>query len=204
MLPDGQPGSQPGGPRLWDQEPSLWEEARRYRLIRPLSPVFGCEGPSGGAFGREYSRQPGWKFTEGIDLAETGAAVAPPGPEFAGPLGDGVNITNGRVYSSFWGTPDRMVFSIGKTDVFNRAAMHMTSSMKPVGQLVILAEDFAGTPQPEVSTTVHDGVHRPLRRRQGRDLAIHLSERLAFPAHLPQRSRPDPLRGGRQLQRDGE
>ena len=76
-LPDGQPGSPPGGPRLWDQEPSLWEEARRYRLIRPLSPVFGWEGPSGGAFGREYSRQPGWKFTEGIDLAEPGAAVAP-------------------------------------------------------------------------------------------------------------------------------
>ena len=209
-LPDGQPGSPPGGARLWDQEPSLWEEARRYRLIRPLSPVFGWEGPSGGAFGREYSRQPGWKFTEGIDLAEPGAAVAPPGPEFAGPLGDGVNITNGRVYSSFWGTPDRMVLSIGKTDVFNRAAMHPTSSMKPVGQLVILAEDFAGTPQPEVSTTVHDGVHRLTLTHAGAaaELQLLLSDKetnvFAIRASLTQLTSPFSVRVARHADTLGE
>jgi hypothetical protein len=149
-----------GDQRLWDHEPSLWEAACTYRLFRPLSPVFGWEGPSGGAFGREYSREPRWKFTEGIHLGKPGASVAAPGPEFAGPLGEGVNLANGRVFSTFWGTPERMVVSIGKTDVFNRAAMHLTSSMKPVGQILILAEDFAGIPQPEVCTTVHDGVHR--------------------------------------------
>jgi len=53
-----------------------------------------------------------------------------------------------------------MVLSIGKTDVYNRAAMSCTRSMKPVGQIQILADDFAGAPQPEVSTTVHNGVHR--------------------------------------------
>jgi hypothetical protein len=152
--------SPPGERRLWDREPSLWEGACTYRLLRPLSPVFGWEGPSGGAFGREYSREPGWKFTEGIDLGKPGAAVAAPGPDFAGPLGEGVNLANGRVFGSFWGTPDRMVLSIGKSDVLNRAAMHLTSSMKPVGQVQILAADFAGTPQPEVCTTVHDGVHQ--------------------------------------------
>jgi hypothetical protein len=152
--------SRPGERHLWDREPSLWEEACRYRLIRPLSAVFGWEGPSGGAFGGEYSREPGWKFTAGIDLAKPGASVAAPGPDFTGPLGEGVNLANGRVFSSFWGTPDRMVLSIGKTDVFNRAAMHLTSSMKPVGQILILAGDFAGIPQPEVCTSVHDGVHR--------------------------------------------
>lgn len=146
--------------RLWEREHSLWEEAQRYRLARPLSPVFGWEGPSGGAFGKEYSRQPGWKFTEGIDLAKPGAPVAPAGPNFTGPLGEGVNIGNERVFSSFWGTPDRLVLSIGKTDVYNRAAMSCTSSMKPVGQLLVLAGEFAGAPQPEVGTTVHDGVHR--------------------------------------------
>lgn len=146
--------------RLWAREPSLWDEARRYRLVRPLSPVFGWEGPSGGAFGKYYSSEPGWKFTEGIDLARPGANVAPAGPNFTGPLGEGVNIGNERVFSSFWGTPDRLVFSIGKTDVYNRAAMNWTSSMKPVGQMLILADDFAGAAQPEVSTTLHDGVHR--------------------------------------------
>ncbi len=152
--------TRPAGERLWDHEPSLWAEARNYRLIRPLSPGFGWEGPSGGAFGKQYSPEPGWKFSEGIDLARPGASVAPAGPDFTGPLGEGVNITNERVFSSFWGTPDRMVFSIGKTDVYNRAAMSCTSSMKPVGQMLILADAFAGAPQPEVNTTVHDGVHR--------------------------------------------
>ncbi len=170
--------------RLWDRERPLWEEAQRYRLVRPLSPVFGWEGPSGGAFGKYYSAEPGWKFTEGIDLARPGALVAPAGPDFTGPLGEGINITNERVFSSFWGPPDRMVFSIGKTDVYNRVGMNcrapvpscrparseidaanqavpsLTRSMKPVGQMLILAEDFTGAPQPEVSTTIHNGVHR--------------------------------------------
>jgi hypothetical protein len=126
--------------RLWDKEPTLWESARKYQIVRPLAPKFGWEGLAG-------SPNPN-------------AIVAKPGPEFAGPLGEGVNISNSRLQSSLWGTPDRLVLSIGKTDVYNRAGLNFTRGKKPVGQLLLLAEDFAGAPQPQVTTAIHDGTNR--------------------------------------------
>jgi hypothetical protein len=125
--------------RLWDKEKSLWEEAQSFKIVRPLSANFGWEGPAGT---RDPSR-----------------GVPPAGPGFAGPLGQGVNMSNSRVQSSLWGTPDRLVISISKTDVINRAGISFTRGKKPVGQILLMAPDLAGAEQPPVTTHVHDGVN---------------------------------------------
>ena len=143
--------------RLWDREPSLWEEAKAFQLVRPLSPVFGWEGPSGGAFGNGPRGANGWTFTGEIHLGNPGAPVAPPGPAFTGPVGESVNISNERVQSSLWGTPDRLVLSLGKSDVYNRAGLGVTKGKKPVGQLLLMMEDFADAAQPHVATSLHNG-----------------------------------------------
>jgi hypothetical protein len=124
------------GPKwLWYQEPSLWETAQKYQLVRKLPSRFGWEGPRGGR-----------------------GVIAPAGPNFGGPGGkDGVNISNERLETAFWGTPDRLVLSLGKTDVINRAKLSRNQGKKPVGQILILAEDFAGAEQPAVSTSIHNG-----------------------------------------------
>ncbi len=142
----GKPAS--GGTRLWDKEPALWDVARKYQLTRPLSPEFGWEGPRGGR-----------------------GAVPGPGPEFTGPGKNGVNISNERLESSLWGTPDRLVLSLAKTDVWNRAHMNHEQGKKPVGQILILAEDFAGAEAPQVITRIHNGNHE-LKARKGSTEAI--------------------------------
>ncbi len=129
----------PAQERLWDRELSLWEEAQKFQIVRPLSAKFGWEGPAG-------SQHPEMR-------------VPPPGPGFAGPLGQGVNISNGRVQSSLWGTPERLVLSISKTDVINRAGISFTRGKKPVGQILLMAEDFSGADQPPVATDIHSGVN---------------------------------------------
>jgi len=121
--------------RLWDQEPSLWEAAQTYQLIRKLPPVFGWEGPRGGQGG-----------------------IAPAGPHFGGSGGEnGVNISNERVETAFWGKPDRLVFSLGKTDVIDRANESGSQGKKPVGQILLMAGDFADAEQPSVSTSIRNG-----------------------------------------------
>ncbi len=47
------------GTRLWEQEPALREIARQHKLVRPLSPEFGWEGPGGKEFGARIDRTPG-------------------------------------------------------------------------------------------------------------------------------------------------
>ena len=126
---------------------ALWEEAQKFQIVRPLSAKFGWEGPTG-------SQHPELR-------------VPKPSENFSGPLGQGVNISNGRVQSSLWGTPDRLVLSISKTDVINRAGISFTRGKKPVGQLMILAEDFAGTEQPPVVTHIHDGVNHSAWNKGG-------------------------------------
>jgi len=133
------------GGRLWDQEPALWDAAHQYQIVRKLPAAFGWEGPRG-AFGGCV-------------------AIANAGPRFGGPGGeDGVNISNERLETAFWGKPDRLVFSLAKTDVFDRANQSDHIGKKPVGQILLLAEDFAGADQPSVSTSIHNG-----------DNALHLS-----------------------------
>jgi len=133
------PASLSAQERLWDKETDLWEEAQKFQIVRPLSAKFGWEGPAG-------TRDPNH-------------AVSPPGPNFAGPLGQGVNISNSRVQSSLWGTPDRLVISISKTDVINRAGISFTRGKKPVGQILLMTPDLAGAEQPPVTTHIHDGVN---------------------------------------------
>jgi lysophospholipase L1-like esterase len=129
--------------RLWDREPTLWDAARKYQIVRPLSPVLGWEGPRGGR-----------------------GNIAAAGPDFAGPGKNGVNISNERLESSLWGTPDRLVLSLGKTDVWNRARLDPYQGKKPVGQVLLLAEDFVGAAQPPVSTSIHNG-NNALRLTKG-------------------------------------
>lgn len=69
----------------------------------------------------------------------------------------GCNISNERLESSLWGLPDRLVFSFGKTDVFNRAKLSHDRGKRPVGQLLVMAEDFSGAAQPSVSTELRNG-----------------------------------------------
>ena len=132
--------------RLWDHEPALREAARGQRLVRPLHPAYGWEGPGGKDFGARVNRTPG--------------------PGYTGPSGAGVNISNERLQTAFWGTPDRLVFSVGKTDVHDRARLSFRRGRKPVGQLLLLAEDFAGAAAPEVTTHLHNG-NQTLRLEQG-------------------------------------
>jgi hypothetical protein len=88
--------------------------------------------------------------------------------------------------------------------------MRPKSSLKPVGQLLILAEDFAGTPQPEVSTTVHDGVHRLGMAQAGAaaELQLLLSDKetnvFAVRASLTQLTRPFSVRVARHADTLGE
>ena len=121
-------------PRLWDQESTLWNAARKYQIVRKLAPVFGWEGPRGGR-----------------------AAIESAGPKFAGPGKEGVNISNERLESSLWGKPERIVMSLGKTDIFNRSGLSVDQGKKPVGQILLLADDFAGAEPPDVSTRIHNG-----------------------------------------------
>jgi hypothetical protein len=78
--------------------------------------------------------------------------------------------------------------------------MRPKSSLKPVGQLLLLAEDFAGTPQLEVSTTVHDGVHRLGMAQAGAaaELQLLLTDKetnvFAVRASLTQLTRPFSVR----------
>jgi len=125
-----------GGARLWDKEPALWDIAKKYQITRPLSAQFGWEGPRGGR-----------------------GSIPGPGPDFTGPGKNGVNISNERLESSLWGTPERLVLSLGKVDVWNRARMNHEQGKKPVGQIQILAEDFTGADLPQVTTTIHNGNH---------------------------------------------
>jgi hypothetical protein len=120
--------------RLWDKESTLWDAAQQQQLVRKLPAAFGWEGPRGGR-----------------------GVIAPAGPNFAGPGTDGVNISNERLETAFWGKPDRLVFSLGKTDVYNRAKLTFTEGKKPVGQIQLLAGDFANAEQPTVSTRLHNG-----------------------------------------------
>lgn len=102
---------------LWDKEPALWDEARKFQLVQPVPAVLGEQES----------------------------------------LGMGVNISNERLQSSLWGKPDRFVLSLGKADVWNRAKLNPFSGKKPVGQIQILSDDFAGAAQPDVRTSIHDG-----------------------------------------------
>lgn len=139
-------GAQESAVRLWEQEPALWDAAQKYHIARPLAPVYGWEGPCGMKVGNKVNHTPG--------------------PDFTGPSGEGVNLCNERLQSAVWGPPDRIAFSLGKTDVFNRAGLSFFRGKKPVGQLLLMAEDFAGAPTPTVTTSIHNGNHQ-LRLKQG-------------------------------------
>ena len=134
--------------RLWDQEPALWDEARKYQLVRPLSPVFGWEGPRATVYEPREAK-------------------------------GGVNISNERLEASLWGTPERLVLSLGKTDLYTRARLDPYQGKKPVGQLLLLADDFSGAAQSEVSTSIHNG-ENVLHLTQGKataDVRVLLSDR---------------------------
>ena len=140
-----------GAPRLraqdhlWDTEPSLWKVAQAYQLTRPLPAKFGIEGPTVG----------------GANLNQAKVTAANPQGEA------GINLSNGKIKASLWGPCDRLTLSISKTDVYERTSSKPGTEWKweeghsprPVGQLLLLAPDFAGATQPQVSTALHNGVN---------------------------------------------
>ena len=128
--------------RLWDREPALWDVAKTYTLKRPLPADFGIEGPT-----------------------------MPRGAK-----GEGINLSNGELKLSLWGPCSNLTISASKTDIWNRfdpklpykkpetkqertAAFWNKPFPKPAGRLMLLAEDFGGAPQPEVSTEIRNGLN---------------------------------------------
>ena len=101
------------------------------------------------------------------------------GPAGREPGGEGVNISNERMQSSLWGTPGQVVLSLGKTDVFDRAKLNPYNGKKPVGQLLLLAEDFVEGEQPQVSTAMHSGANslRLTRGKATADVQVLLTRR---------------------------
>ena len=133
--------------RLWDREPTLWEAAKAYKLIRPLA-MSGQEGP------RDASGNPWGK-----------------GPQ-------GINMSNGKLKVALSGTGDQLAVTVSKTDTWHRfeavlpykppasrtarermLAFWNKPFQKPAGQLLLLAEDFKGAPQPDVSSSIHNGIN---------------------------------------------
>ena len=128
---------------LWDKEPSLWDVAQSYKLIRPLPAQFGIEGPA----------------TDGLLNTQVTTANPQGSP--------GINLSNGKLKVSLWGSPDKLTLSISKTDVYDRTSPHPGVSWtyeegpspRPVGQLLLMAEDFAGAAQPEITTSINNGIN---------------------------------------------
>lgn len=86
----------------------------------------------------------------------------------ANPPGEpGLNLSNGKLKVWLWGPGDRLTLSISKTDVYDRTSAKPGTDWKweeghsprPVGQLLLLAGDFAGAAQPQVSTAINNGVN---------------------------------------------
>src|SRR5208283_4129230 len=79
----------------------------------------------------------------------------------------GINLSNGKLKVSLWGKCDQLTLSVAKTDVYDRSSgsVGLTGSSKeghsprPVGRLLLMASDFAGAAQPQVSTAIHNGVN---------------------------------------------
>ena len=128
---------------LWDKEPSLWNVAQSYKLVRTLPAQFGVEGPA----------------TDGLITAQVTAANPQGAP--------GINLSNGKLKVSLWGPPNKLTLSISKTDVYDRTSPHPGVSWtydeghspRPVGQLLLMAEDFSGASQPEVTTSINNGLN---------------------------------------------
>ena len=80
---------------LWDKEPSLWNVAQSYKLVRRLPAQFGVEGPA----------------TDGLITAQVTTANPQGAP--------GINLSNGKLKVSLWGPPNKLVLSISKTDVYD-------------------------------------------------------------------------------------
>ncbi len=128
---------------LWDTEPSLWDVARNYKLTRPLPAKFGVEGPTIGN--------------------PDDARVTTNNPQGEA----GINLSNGKLKVSLWGPGDRLTLSISKTDVYDRSSPHPGTSWvfeeghspRPVGQLLLVADDFKGATQPLVSSAIDTGVN---------------------------------------------
>ena len=127
--------------RLWDSEPKFCDVAKDYTYIRPLPAEFGMEGP-----------------------------CMPRGAK-----GKGINLCNGELKLALWGSCSNLVVSISKTDVWNRwdpllpwqmpsktqpvGSFWVKPFAKPVGRLALQCADFAGAEQPDVVTSVNNGLN---------------------------------------------
>jgi hypothetical protein len=128
---------------LWDTEPSLWDVAQTYKLTRPLPAQFGVEGPTVGD--------------------PDNARVTAKNPQGEA----GINLSNGKLKVALWGPGNRLTLSVSKTDVYDRTSLTRGTdwtlqeghSPRPVGQLLLLADDFTGAAQPQVTTAINDGVN---------------------------------------------
>jgi hypothetical protein len=147
---------------LWDNEPPLWNVAQTFKLTRPLPAQFGVEGPE----------------VNGVD----GGDVTAKNPQGKA----GINLSNGKLKMSLWGPCERLTVSISKTDVYDRTSPKPGTnwtyeeghSPRPVGQLLLLADDFAGVAQPDVTTNISNAANTFRFARGGRSADLtYLSTR---------------------------
>lgn len=133
--------------RLWEREPSLWDAAQTYKLTRPLPAGFGVEGPF-------------WN----------------------GKLGpQGINLCNGKLKLALWGPCEKLAISVSKNDIWQRVDPNFNlkppstkeertrafwgappyNKPKPsaAGRLFVECDDFKGASQPDVSTSIRDGLN---------------------------------------------
>jgi hypothetical protein len=132
--------------RLWEREPSLWDVAQTYKLTRPLPAEFGVEGPPG--IGKEKH---------------------------------GINLCNGKLKLALWGPCEKLALSVSKNDLWQRVEPNFNlkppstkqertaafwgsppynkPKPSPAGRLFLECNDFKGASQPDVSTSIRDGLN---------------------------------------------
>ncbi|MDB5049299.1 MAG: carbohydrate binding family 6, partial [Fibrobacteres bacterium] len=68
----------------------------------------------------------------------------------------GINLSNGELKIALSGAPANLRLTVSKTDIWDRGGDGM---QKGAGNLTLAFGDFAGAAQPQVATSIHNGVH---------------------------------------------
>jgi hypothetical protein len=118
---------------LWDAEPALWDAAQQFTMTRPL-PTDTLVGTYGAG---------GILNIEGISNNVSASSL-------------GINLSNGELKIALSGTPNNVRLTVSKTDIWDRGGDGM---QKGAGNLTFACNDFSGAAQPQVATSIQNGVN---------------------------------------------
>jgi hypothetical protein len=118
---------------LWDAEPTLWDAAQQFTMTRslPTDTLVGTYG-AGGILN-----------IEGISNNVSPSSL-------------GINLSNGELKIALSGTPNNVRLTVSKTDIWDRGGDGM---QKGAGNLTFACNDFSGAAQPQVATSIQNGVN---------------------------------------------